>query len=44
MNRTVDLSPIKLTKEQQDVIDFVDLGHNACMYIWKGRRWKDHSG
>ena len=32
MNRTVHLSPIKLTKEQQDVIDFVDLGHNACIF------------
>ena len=32
MNRTVDISPIKLTKEQQNVIDFVDLGHNACIF------------
>ena len=32
MNQTVDLSPIKLIKEQQDVVDFVDLGHNACIF------------
>ena len=32
MNGTGDLSPIKLTKEQQDVIDFVDLGHNTCIF------------
>ncbi|XP_028418058.1 ATP-dependent DNA helicase PIF1-like [Dendronephthya gigantea] len=32
MNQTVDLSSIKLTKEQQDVADLAELGHNVCIF------------